>query len=651
MHLNSIEQSEYLNQELEIEARINALGEPMQIPTTVTARCSGFQLSNGEVRETSSECQGCPYHGDGNDFNLSESEQRIINLIRQSDAQIIGHFKRIISEETPISNSRCIENLRIVPSGDRVKVTPVNLVPVVRRVRSENGSLVDESGNTYQEKLIYVLGEHNLETREYTFSCKPTTNPHNQEITAVAYSLSPIDDFLSSFEINDEVVQRLSYFQPQSESVEDINTKFQTIIDDSTEHVTRVYGDSHSRFVLGSVLLTYFSTTELYFNSEFLRRAPINILIVGDTSTGKTRLAENFIDGTIVGKMVNGAAAGRTGLLYHLDDRNGRNRLLKWGLLPQENKRLVMIDECQNFNDAMWGEFTRPRSEGIIEVNRVRRGEHEMKTRLVFIANSKDRRTDRYKRVDDFIYGIEACQIMNMQDIRRFDAVIVIAQGDAPEDAVTRRVRINETRRSEIVQALQKNIAHCWKKNYLQRDTFVYHDFADELILQRSRELSRDFRNDAIPLFEDDTKEKVARMSAAAANLLPVQIDQRVHIFRGHVDFVVDWLRENYSHPSNRLNDFAAAHSSSLCDEDYRSICNLYVDDSQLVKRQLIDLYRTQDYYTNSNLENEIGNTISTLRNNHIRALRNLDLIIAATGGYRRRPKLARFFQRFDNEQ
>ena len=156
------------------------------------------------------------------------------------------------------------------------------------------------------------------------------------------------------------------------------------------------------------------------------------------------------------------------------------------------------------------------------------------------------------------------------------------------------------------------------------------------------------FKADAIPLLIEDTKEKVARLSAAAANLLPFQIDDKIHITPEHVRWVERWLASNYTHRSNALDKYATKQRAitTLGDEEYSITHEKLSSMKDGIGLDIIQQFEESEMLASQSLADALGINVSTMQSSYIPPLRDLGLIRTRRAGYSRTPKLVKFIRK-----
>jgi len=652
VHVSELEFASNAGKQVEVDAVITGKGEPLQVPCKFHCSCAGYEITApGGMKQTCDGCKQCEFYGKGVEKILDVNDPIYYRLIHQSEDRVMATVKRHLTMATPLGNyDGCRQNL-LVKTQDVLLVRPVQIAPKVNKLEqnAEDKKVIDESGKEYKEIIAYIVGDHDLSKQSYTLRGSQFSLPMTQKVAFWATEVSANQDMVDNFVLTDPIKVRLLCLIPDNLTVDVLDDRFNKITESVTYGITNIYGYNHQRHALGATLLAYASPKELFFDGQFLPRAALNVLIVGDTGQGKSKLVDNLVSRIGLGMMVNGGAAGRTGLLYNLDSVQNNSRMLRWGVMPLNTGRLVAVDEAQRFKLDEWAEMTRARSEGKIEVNKSKHGEHEMKTRLVFIANPKDVYTSQYKQVAEYVYGIEAAKIMNDQDLRRFDVVVIIAAGDATTEEVNQlKAEQQDIPLVYTSDLIRDWVCWAWSKKYSQRDTFVYRDRAEETIREVSSRLMAKFRADAIPLLIEDTKEKVARLSAAAANLMPVSIDDKVHITPEHVKWVEQWLGSNYTHRSNALDKYAAKQRAitTLSDEEYTVTLEKLSSMKDGIGLDIIQQFEESEIITSLSLANALGIAVSTMQSSYIPPLRDLGLIRSRRGGYSRTPKLVKFIRR-----
>jgi hypothetical protein len=353
-----------------------------------------------------------------------------------------------------------------------------------------------------------------------------------------------------------------------------------------------------------------------------------------------------------LGALATGAAATRTGLTYSLDDRVNDRRVLRWGLLPQNNRGLVVVDEAHKFSWADWSELTDVRSTGEVRVDRSIRGRHPAEVRQIYLANPPESQP-----LSHYYAGIEALKgLMRLEDIRRFDLVVIAARGDNKR----KEYLTLESQRHKGQQIIPAELWHahlCWAWS-LEPGSIVWPPESLERLVEVSAQL--DDRYGAatdIPLVGSDIKDKVARLSQGVAVLLHSTNDHRtVCVLPEHVEYVGMLFRAVYDHENCRLDEYAQTYraESELTETEYQKVkAELRKIKTNALDPDTVDemlkAFRRNDTLSLDDLVGFLGIAKGTVKM-RVMVLRKYRLVRSGRQGYRRTPRLIAFLRRLDKD-
>jgi len=178
--------------------------------------------------------------------------------------------------------------------------------------------------------------------------------------------------------------------------------------------------------LFGALLLTYLSITEVRWRSGTIK-GWLDTMIIGDTRTGKSQMAQRLITALNMGSYINGENAKRTGVIGGVQ-RFGDSWVITWGAIPLNDRGLLLIDEASGLSVEDIKELSATRSSGAVTINKIAKGEARARTRLIWMSNPRSG-----KNIDEFYWkGFGAFQefIPVAEDQARFDVVIAAARDD-----------------------------------------------------------------------------------------------------------------------------------------------------------------------------------------------------------------------------
>lgn len=381
----------------------------------------------------------------------------------------------------------------------------------------------------------------------YTFEGTLYPSPRNQTAILLLYDTKEAKDNLESFTITDEDLEALQVFHgPLEEKLEEIYA-------DLEANVTRIFFRREMHLLMD---LAYHAP--LLFNFDGRQTYGwVNVLVVGDSSQGKSessiRLMEHYGLGARV-ECKNASVAGLIGGLQQI----GNRWFVSWGAVPTHDRRLLFLEEVKGAPVETIGKMTDMRSSGIAEIPKIEHRRAHARTRLVFISNPRSNRS-----IASYSYGIMAIPelIGGLEDVRRFDAACIVSADQVDADAINRlhhtRTTVEHVFTSDLCRKL---VLWAWT---LKPSDIEYTDGAVETTLDLCASLCRDF-SEKIPLVDRGTMRfKVARLAAALAARTFCVRDGVLTILPEHVEYVVALLRKLYGDPVFGYSAFSKAQTRS----------------------------------------------------------------------------------------
>jgi hypothetical protein len=134
----------------------------------------------------------------------------------------------------------------------------------------------------------------------------------------------------------------IDVFAPNEWTVDGIHEALTRVYEDLSYNVTGIFGRLPMQTVLD---LTWYSV--LFFQFEGRRiKGWVNSILVGDSGQGKTEMSSLLCQHYGAGARVeckNASIAGLIGGLQQL----GTRWFVTWGLIPQNDRRLVLLEEAK----------------------------------------------------------------------------------------------------------------------------------------------------------------------------------------------------------------------------------------------------------------------------------------------------------------
>jgi hypothetical protein len=403
--------------------------------------------------------------------------------------------------------------------------------------------LTSRDSATKMQPCVIVNAEPEM-NEPYLMEGKVYPHPRSQQATLVVDKIEKTEDGLSSFNPTKEELDPLKQFVPKSWTIEGLDEKLSDIYEDLEVNVTRIFGRRQLHLVLD---LVYHSPLFLSFENRRVN-GWVSALVMGDSAQGKSettlRLQEHYGLGERI-DCKNATVAGLLGGLQQL----GNRWFVSWGVIPQHDRRLVILEELKGASAEVFSKLTDMRSSGIAEIPKIERRRTHARTRMICVSNPRSSRP-----MSAYNFGVEAIVelIGSLEDVRRFDITALVASGEVPVEAMHCAEVITHRFTSEICRRL---ILWGWTR---KPEQIVFED--TESINKSISRLCSMF-TESLPLVDRGTmKYKLARLSAALAiRTFSTNDGKTVQVRKCHIDYISKLIEDMYSSPIYGYLDFSRA--------------------------------------------------------------------------------------------
>lgn len=301
-----------------------------------------------------------------------------------------------------------------------VSAEPLEFINVQKIIFQESASFIeglDESSfeNRYG---IYMYTDYRLSaTLKYNFEACRVTDPRSQQNF---YLIRDAENVANVQESPD--LACLEQFRARSASA----TSAMDLIQKYYEDWMPLLAIEGRPDLFGAILLTYCSVTEIPWQGGLIK-GWLDTMVIGDTRTGKSQMAQRFVKHMGMGGYINGENARRTGVIGGVQ-RFGDSWVVTWGAIPMNDRGLLMIDEASGLEVDDIKDLSSTRSSGAVTLNKIVKGEARARTRLLWFSNPRSG-----KNLADYYWkGFGAFQefIPVMEDQARYDLVLSAARED-----------------------------------------------------------------------------------------------------------------------------------------------------------------------------------------------------------------------------
>lgn len=487
---------------------------PFVVPKNVFATCDRSQKV----------CSIC------NIFRCKENELYELNSESSSLLEMVHSRKNAHREAL-------MESLGIPKKCPVVEFHPNNFNNYEDTRLSPQLEITDRATDRFLHPSLILANENiKLELNEsYELTGRNWPHPQTQQSTLILSDYKQTVDALSNYKLSDEYKEKLKCFMPNTWDQDGLKEKLDSVYSDLASNVTRIFSRQPLHLAID---LCYHSPLFINFDGE-QTKGWLEILILGDSAQGKSVVSTKLKAFYGLGEKVESKNATVAGLLGGLQ-KTGDRWFVTWGLFPNQDKRLLILEELKGMSQETFAKLTDMRSSGLAEIPKIEKRRTHSRTRLIALSNTRSGRELR-----GYTYGVKAIEelIGSIEDVRRFDFALICSNEDVPQELINipsfERENIDHKYTSDLCRNL---ILWSWTANCsFERD-------AEKQIYLSAGELPNKF-HDSIPLVDKGSmRHKLARLAAAlAARTFSHDEECNILVRKCHVDYIIQFLTESYS--------------------------------------------------------------------------------------------------------
>lgn len=520
--LSQASQAQYNNRRVAFDAMVAGKDlAPFIIPSRVMFRC-------GMNKKT---CEVCRLGMAGGQMEYRVGERSPDLLLLRG---VATYTQRNILKQLADINPQCHVEVEV---AETINIEELLLIPELTWSSEEQ---------TYVTRRAYIIDHGVPAGTSFRFEGLTIPDPQNQYATHLLYHKQHAQDDVERFQMTPALSKELSAFQPSKE--QSVREKLDEIAHDLSVNVTRIYGRSTLHI---AVDLAFHSMMGFHFGGKPVRKGWLEIMLLGDTRTGKTETCQQLIEHYNAGEFVTGESSSYAGLVGGLQQTQNRWSIT-WGKIPLNDRRLVVIDEVSGLTTDAIANMSGIRSSGIAELTKIQTERARARTRLIWVSNPREGVSLNERT---FPVTFLRSLIGKAEDIARFDLVVPASSSDVPPDL------INSGTPEIVKHVYTSGLCHhlvLWV--WSRRPEHV--KFSKQAVVAIYREaiaMGKRYSNE-IPLVESaDARIKLARISAAiAARLFSTdKTGELVMVTEEHVFTAVVLIDELYSDSGLKYAQFS----------------------------------------------------------------------------------------------
>jgi len=482
--------------------------------------------------------------------------------------------------------------------GDSTNIVRGIVDPMIEEV----GDRVLDIENLHEIRVpIAFVGNANMVeiNKTYMFYGYLHRDPKLGKAVFACEKVKPIADDIRNFKLTDKVKQSLEKFEPEKkDDIESYRDRVRDILHELSVNHHKINSREDCAFWQA---LTFTSALDYRWGTlgSAGNRGWMEIAIIGDTRTGKSVMADGMMKAFNMGYKIAGDSVTYPGLVGGVQPDPMGTWYVSWGLLPTQDKRLLVMDEMHSSNAIpVIKQLNEIRSSGEAKITKVVQGSTKARVRKIFLANTKEGTT-----TEDKPFGVENLQdiFSTSEAIARLDMFICPVKSDVLATEVT---SVEEM----VMPHFQPDLNTLIKFIYSRAgDQVIIHDDVQEYIIEQGERLCKKYDGLKIPLIDSgETHHKVARMCCAMAGLLHIVDDQdNIVPDKTCVDLVVEAIEGNYDSESTGYLSYSQMknrHSRFKDFEDFFNSCSKLREIFGSGNRELMQEMKDTLYISNKDI-------------------------------------------------
>jgi len=463
-----------------------------------------------------------------------------------------------------------------------------------------DGSDVSPDAARYKGITITSVGHHDLIANSTVMVVGALyANPRDQRKEFLAHEVAYTETVIDGFDMNDATILLLKRFQAPSDPLK----KLAEISRALSNHITRIHGRPEMHALMD---LTFHSILGFSFAGELIERGWLDSLIIGDTRTGKSLAAERLIRHYGGGELISCEAASFAGVVGGLQQMGGRDWAITWGVVPVNDRRLVVLDEISGLTPEDIAQMSDIRSSGQAKLTKIQQDATWARTRLLWMGNPRN------ATMANYTYGVDAIKplIGNAEDIARFDLAMACTSFDVAAETINQPVSGGELKYTP--EACHALLRWCWTRT---AEHVQFLKPAEQLVFDLANEMGKRYIEDPPLVQAANIRTKIARVSVAlAARLFSTDPSyQKVIVRPEHVKAACTFMNVLYGMPTfgyrERSKEILADRAAA---EDNKKTIAQYLKGRPLLAKHLRNQgkFRRQDLEELLNIPRDEANGI-----------------------------------------
>jgi hypothetical protein len=248
------------------------------------------------------------------------------------------------------------------------------------------------------------------------------------------------------------------------------------------------------------------------------------------------------------GEIVGGEGATIAGLVGGVQQISGKDWAVTWGVIPLNDRRLVVIDELSGLHPEEIAKMSDVRASGIARLTKIQSEVTYARTRLLWLGNP------RSGGMEQFTYGIDALRplIGNPEDIARFDLAMAVSKHDVASEEINKPREAGELKYTS--EACHTLLMWVWTRRL---DQIVWMRGAEDQVYKLANEMGQRYIEDPPLVQAANARIKIARVAIAIAARTFSTDDscEKIVVTKEHVQDAVKFMDVLYDMPTLGYGD------------------------------------------------------------------------------------------------
>ncbi len=501
---------------IEVNVMVAGIGNHYAVPKTLTAHCN---------QDKGKACAVCPLMAHDGDRTVTTTPDDS-TLLRFIDASEV-RARALLREQM---NAKCNDVDYVITDEWNVQEL------VVTQSLEDRG----EEVQTPLHRTAYNIGYQAEANTLVRLVGRQVAHWQNQKAVLHTWHMERKQSDIDEFTLTPEQHESLLKFQRATGQTP--LDKCREISKDLSDNITRIYGRDQLHVAYD---LVWHSVLGFKVQGRRVSKGWLEGIVIGDTRTGKSEAAARLLDHYAAGAMVSCETVTYAGLVGGaMSTPSGKGWMVQWGIIPLNDKRMVVLDEMSgmlkagNGNDkGMIDMMSSIRSSGFAEVTKIVKDRTSARTRLMWISNPVGG-----KPFSELAGGgVQAIRkmIRNPEDIARFDFALA-ASGKDVDPHVINSMHHDSVEHQYDSTSCATLVRWAWSR---REEHVQWLRGAEQYLIEAANDIGSRYLNDPPLIQAENIREKLARISVAiAARTYSTRDGVRVRVGRAHIASAVEFL-------------------------------------------------------------------------------------------------------------